>query len=99
MAGVQAKLGALATLGLSQAMRQRWVAVDKAKAPVSAAPAADGDVKKDKGENDRIVRKVPSLAISTSLARLCIGSAYGPLMCVRWACMAGWLTLAPFPGG
>ena len=48
----------MADVGISQAMRQRWLAVDKA--------AADGDAgkkdkKKDKGDNDRIVRKVRRL--------------------------------------
>ncbi|KAK9819263.1 hypothetical protein WJX81_008677 [Elliptochloris bilobata] len=61
------KLGALADVGLSQAMRQRWVAVDKApaKAPASE-PAAHGnagkkDKKKDKGENDRIIREADGI--------------------------------------
>ena len=57
----------MADVGISQAMRQRWLAVDKAaaKAP-GAEPAADGDAgkkekKKDKGDTDRIVRKVRRL--------------------------------------
>lgn len=57
----------MADVGISQAMRQRWLAVDKAagKAP-GAERAADGDAgkkekKKDKGDSDRIVRKVHPL--------------------------------------
>ena len=54
----------MAEVGISQAMRQRWLAVDKAPAKAPGdGPAADGDAgkkekKSSKGDNDRIIRKV-----------------------------------------
>jgi hypothetical protein len=74
----QRQLGALADAGLSQAMRLRWVSVEKgaAKAPASEPAAGGGskaDKKKDKGDADRVTRQVPP-------ARPCDGPRLPPRM-------------------